>query len=92
MKNKYLLILIFFFAGMGGAFAQYTDLFDFNGANGALPLCQLVQAGGRLYGTAFQGGGNDSGCIFSLDINGAGYMDMMISLCRPGHGPLAFGA
>jgi|GEM_PF-842347 len=76
MKNKYVLLLGFFFMGMGEVFAQYTDLFNFNGVNGALPVCQLVQAGGRLYGTAFQGGGNDSGCIFSIDINGAGYVDM----------------
>ncbi len=46
----------------------YTKLVDFDGANGANPFGDLVQASdGKLYGMTYFGGDNDYGVIFSYD-------------------------
>jgi len=47
------------------AFAQHEQAFPFSGANGAMPIGELVADGaGNLYGTTFQGGSCDllQGC------------------------------
>jgi uncharacterized repeat protein (TIGR03803 family) len=48
----------------------YTDLFNFNGINGANPQRGLVQAtNGLLYGTTYAGGAAGLGVTFSYDIS-----------------------
>jgi uncharacterized repeat protein (TIGR03803 family) len=54
----------------------YSVLHHFNGgpADGREPLGSLVQGDdGRLYGTTYYGGADDSGVIFTLNTNGGGY-------------------
>src|SRR5579871_4821378 len=69
----------------------YTDLFDFNGTNGAHPLADVVfDAAGNLYGTTSAGGANGDGDIFKLapdgtftdlfDFNGANGSDPISTL------------
>ncbi|MEO8765347.1 MAG: choice-of-anchor tandem repeat GloVer-containing protein [Ginsengibacter sp.] len=48
--------------------ASYTKLKDLDSTNGANPQGNLIQAAdGKLYGVTYQGGGNGSGVIFSID-------------------------
>jgi len=57
--------------------SMYKDLFDFNTADGAFPgSISLTLIGGMLYGTAGNGGANNSGVIFSIDTNGTSYTDL----------------
>jgi uncharacterized repeat protein (TIGR03803 family) len=47
----------------------FTDLYSFtNGADGANPEASLLLSGNTLYGTAYRGGTNDVGTIFSLTL------------------------
>jgi uncharacterized repeat protein (TIGR03803 family) len=55
----------------------YQDLVDFNGPNGYLPYYEsLILSGNELYGMTSGGGKNDSGCIFSVNINSDVYRDL----------------
>ncbi|MEP7169577.1 MAG: choice-of-anchor tandem repeat GloVer-containing protein, partial [Bacteroidota bacterium] len=46
----------------------YTDVFDFNGANGEWPHDELlIASNGLFYGTAEYGGANNYGVLFSFD-------------------------
>ncbi len=56
--------------------AQYTDLIDFNGAQGALPYYALTISGNVMYGTTAFGGANGAGCIFSVNTDGSNYQDI----------------
>lgn len=48
----------------------YSDLFNFNGTNGANPQRSLIQASnGKLYGTTYAGGASGLGVAFSYDID-----------------------
>lgn len=49
---------------------NYTVLYNFNGADGAAPMGQMVEDGGTLYGCTSQGGTNNKGVIFSYSISG----------------------
>jgi uncharacterized repeat protein (TIGR03803 family) len=56
----------------------YTQLLDFSGTeNGRLPQGSLIISGDTLYGTTVEGGANDMGCLFSININGTGYKDLL---------------
>lgn len=58
----------------------YTDLADFNGRNGAQPWGALIQGtNGNLYGTAANGGKNNSGTFFEL--TPAGKLSGIYSFC-----------
>ncbi|MEE4260244.1 MAG: choice-of-anchor tandem repeat GloVer-containing protein [Bacteroidales bacterium] len=47
----------------------YEQLYDFNPANGAIPVCNLLQASnGKLYGITPKGGDFNSGVLFEYDI------------------------
>ncbi len=52
-------------------------LFRFpNGASGVYPTGGLIALGGKLYGTTSQGGGDDDGVVFSLDLSNGGEVVM----------------
>ncbi|HXB01788.1 MAG TPA: chitobiase/beta-hexosaminidase C-terminal domain-containing protein [Opitutaceae bacterium] len=67
--------------GFGTVFAVNTDgtgfttLYTFtNGNDGALPSSALIQGtDGRLYGTALEGGINNFGTIFAMNLDGTGF-------------------
>jgi uncharacterized repeat protein (TIGR03803 family) len=46
----------------------YADIFDFDGAHGAIPYSQpLLHTNGRIYGQTNSGGSHNDGVIYSLD-------------------------
>ena len=53
----------------GDAAAQNV-LASFNGANGKNPVAGLILSGSTLYGTAFGGGANGVGTVFSIPVGG----------------------
>lgn len=57
--------------------AQYTDIFDFTGANGSNPVGSLISDGVFLYGTTYSGGKNDYGIIFKIKPDGKGYSKLL---------------
>ncbi len=77
MKKICFLILVSIFLGTGISKAQYKDLYDFDGINGAYPNGGLVLSGNALYGMASQGGINSKGAIFSINTDGTGYKDLL---------------
>lgn len=52
----------------------YTKLYDFsNTPNGSSPAGPLVLSGNVLYGTTYNGGINNLGCVFKINTDGTGY-------------------
>jgi uncharacterized repeat protein (TIGR03803 family) len=43
---------------------------SFNGRRGSLPLAGLIDVGGTLYGTTYEGGAHNSGVVFSITPSG----------------------
>jgi uncharacterized repeat protein (TIGR03803 family) len=76
MKKTYFLLASLFFLGIGAASAQYTDMYDFMGPDGAVPTSTLTFAGRTLYGMTSNGGANTDGCIFAIDTTGKNYRDI----------------
>ena len=74
--------------GSGTIFSVNTDgsgfakLHDFDGTNGSDPYSGLVLSGGKLYGTAANGGpgidaeGPHCGTIFSINLDGSGFTNI----------------
>jgi uncharacterized repeat protein (TIGR03803 family) len=63
----------------------YGDLYDFNGAQGAVPFGSLIQGSDNLlYGMTTQGGTNGTGVIYNYDINTDNYN--VIRDCDPSTG------
>ena len=58
--------------------SDYTNLHNFAGGNadGRTPCGNLTLSGGVLYGMTFQGGTNDTGIIFKMDIDGNNYTNL----------------
>ena len=52
---------------------SYSQLFDFNGTNGAYPECTLISDGTYLYGTTNAGGTYSRGNIFKIKKDGTGF-------------------
>lgn len=77
MKKVSILGLILLYFGLGSSQAQYTDIFNFNGTNGANPGGSLTLIGNKLFGMTYSGGIHDSGCIFSVDTNGNNYKNLL---------------
>ena len=51
----------------------YTNLFNFNGTNGANPFGSLTLKASVLYGMTHYGGDYNKGVVFSINTNGSGY-------------------
>ncbi|HTA27794.1 MAG TPA: choice-of-anchor tandem repeat GloVer-containing protein [Bacteroidia bacterium] len=60
-----------------GAQYQYINLHDFRSSYGGWPLGSLIRGGNVLYGMTSRGGAHNDGCIYSLDITGANYTDLI---------------
>ncbi len=57
----------------------YTELYSFDGANGAEPQSGVViDNTGAIYGTTIQGGNNNLGTIFKLTPSGSGYAESFL--------------
>jgi uncharacterized repeat protein (TIGR03803 family) len=90
MKKMYFLITILFLLGIGTVKAQYTQLLNFTGPNGAEPFGSLITNANNtvLYGTAYLGGAtHDSGCVFSIHADGSNYRDLLDFNGINGFGP-----
>lgn len=55
----------------------YNTLHNFNGADGSLPLCKLMQSGNILCGAASSGGTSNEGVMFNYDITSGIYTKVM---------------
>lgn len=56
----------------------YTELYHFvNGTAGSSPTGSLVLSGGVFYGMTLSGGAHAYGNIFSVNMNGSGYTDLL---------------
>ena len=55
----------------------YTDLFNFNGADGGHPEGDLTISGGLMLGTTSSGGASGYGNVFSIHTDGTAYKDLM---------------
>jgi uncharacterized repeat protein (TIGR03803 family) len=69
--------------------SAYTDLLDFNGANGQFPYGNITLSitGDTLYGMTQSGGIYAYGNIFSILKNGSGYTDLVDFNGDNGYGP-----
>jgi len=72
----------------------YTNLHNFtgSGSDGAAPLAGLLKGSdGALYGTTSQGGSNNVGTVFKLNIDGSGYsvLRQLSTLFGEGRNPQA---
>lgn len=57
----------------------YTDLYDFDGGNGAEPQSGVIRdKSGAIYGTTFRGGADDLGTVFKLTPSGSGYTESFV--------------
>ena len=74
--KKFILAGIFCLITATFCSAQYTKLWDFNGANGSDPGGTFIISGKVLYGTTCWGGAYNEGNIFKIDTDGTGYKDL----------------
>jgi uncharacterized repeat protein (TIGR03803 family) len=73
-KFLFLCILVY---NCPSAFAQYTTLLNFAGANGNYPYGSLISDGTFLYGMTELGGTNNVGVIFKIKPDGSGYVKLL---------------
>jgi len=78
-KHFFFLTLLFVVAfSFTGAKAQYTKLLDFNGTvNGSYPYGSLISDGTYLYGMTYEGGANDLGTVFKIQISNNSYTKIL---------------
>jgi len=79
LKLKLTLSFFLVLFAIGTGQAQYKDLFDFNGTNGAQcnGAITLSNNDSILYGMTLQGGSNGDGLIFSVHNDGTGYFELL---------------
>jgi uncharacterized repeat protein (TIGR03803 family) len=67
----------------------YTDLFDFDSANGSSPQGKLIQASNdKLYGMTPTGGDSNYGVLFSFDLSNNNYTKILDFIGSNGSHPL----
>jgi uncharacterized repeat protein (TIGR03803 family) len=87
MNNKIsFLIAIFIFILNCSSYSQFQTLHSFTGnaSDGGSPKSGLIESNGRLYGTAFQGGSANAGCVFKMNLDGSGFNLMKSFLTTSG--------
>lgn len=58
----------------------YKDIYNFNntpGTNPFKPVGTLILSGGVFYGMTNSGGANENGAVFSVNMNGTGFTDLL---------------
>lgn len=76
--KKILLIYLLLLGICNKSFAQYTKLFDFNGATtGGYPYGSLYSDGTFLYGTTSTGGSSGLGTLFKIKQDGTGFVKLI---------------
>lgn len=66
---------------------NFTNLFIFNGTDGADPVSGLVLSSNTLYGTTFKGGTNGDGTVFAINTDGTGFTNIHDFNGDDGSGP-----
>src|SRR5665213_1686951 len=64
---------VYSFTALTNANGTYSDGFNQTNSDGALPEAGLILSGNTLYGTASQGGSNDSGTVFRVNTDGSDF-------------------
>jgi len=80
MNNKSLLFVLLFITALSfnSAKAQYTKILDFDGiANGKNPNGSLISDGTYLYGMTPEGGANNMGTVFKIQISNNAYTKIL---------------
>ena len=70
--------------------ADYQKLHQFSAldSNGNLPEGSLINSGNTLYGMTYEGGINDKGVIFKMDIDGNNYNNIFSFNITNGANPM----
>ncbi len=89
MKKYYTLLTTLLCLVIGTANSQVTVMHNFNDTMGVLPYGDLTLAGNRLFGTAYNGGLNGKGCVYSIDSTGGGFKDIFDFNGSKGQNPIA---
>jgi uncharacterized repeat protein (TIGR03803 family) len=67
----------------------FTNLHNFTGSDGAMPLAGLVFSGGVLNGTTSSGGNSGAGTVFKLNSDGTGFTNLFKFSQTNGANPVA---
>jgi uncharacterized repeat protein (TIGR03803 family) len=63
-------------AAFSAGAVSFTNLFIFNGTDGANPVSGLVLSGNTFYGTSMGGGTNGDGTVFAVNTDGSGFTNL----------------
>ena len=74
MKKIYMLLLAYMLLGSWHLNAQITDIHNFS--SNSDPYGNVTPGGNKLFGTAYEGGVNGYGYIFSVNKDGSGFKDL----------------
>jgi len=74
MQKIYTLLVAFMLAGNWHINAQITNLHNFSSSS--YPYGDVTVQGNKLFGTAYEGGANGYGYIFSINKDGSGFKDL----------------
>lgn len=55
---------------------SFTNIYQFNGPDGAVPYSGVVLSGNVLYGTTVQGGSNNVGTVFRVNLDGTDFTNL----------------
>ena len=74
---KSILFFSLFFFSFSFSEAQYTTLHSFKNSGGAYPYGSFIRSGNKLYGMTLSGGATGAGNVFSVNLDGSGYNDLL---------------
>ena len=55
---------------------SFTNIYQFNGTDGGVPYSGVVVSGNVLYGTTVQGGSNNLGTVFGVNLDGTDFTNL----------------
>jgi uncharacterized repeat protein (TIGR03803 family) len=80
MQKQFFLILTLLSLSFGVGKAQFQDLFDLSNTTGYYPFMNSLTtspSGDTLYGMSYLGGVNNEGCLFRMNADGTGYLNLL---------------